>query len=253
MMSSILIYPAVTQGWSRVPSSEMASLAAEATIDVLMVYSNETTNAAGLGLNTQINETIDKANLAYKNSGIFAKLRLVHTAPANYRTSGSLANDLNWLRADPVIANLRNLKGADVVAMFVEGGDSCGRAAAIGATSELAYVVVDRNCAIGQYTLVHEIGHLIGARHDWAADPIEAPDRDAHGLVSWRHDNIWWRTVMAAEVQCQPIGCERILYFSNPNINYDIQPTGFAGVQNNARVHNANVWRLANFRPPPPT
>ena len=49
-----------------------------ATIDVMVVYSNQTAAAAGTAIGAQIQQAVDTANLVYANSGITTRLRLVH-------------------------------------------------------------------------------------------------------------------------------------------------------------------------------
>src|SRR5262249_55912312 len=92
-----------------------------ATIDVMVVYSNQTAAAAGSAIDAQIQQAIDTTNTVYSNSGITTRLRLVHAEQVNYNESGDFVTDLNWLDSDSTVASLRNTYGADMVSMFVEG------------------------------------------------------------------------------------------------------------------------------------
>ena len=51
---------------------------ATVTIDVMVVYSNETASAAGSAIDAQIQAAVDSANSIYANSGVDARLRLVY-------------------------------------------------------------------------------------------------------------------------------------------------------------------------------
>jgi hypothetical protein len=60
------------------------------------------------------------------------------------------------------------------------------------------------------YSLAHEIGHLIGARHDLALDDTMAPFPYGHGFVSGTK----WRTMMSYKDSCD--GCPRLPIWSSP-------------------------------------
>jgi hypothetical protein len=102
-----------------------------ATIDVMVVYSNQTAAAVAAAIGTQIQQAIDTANLVYANSGITTRLRLVHSEHVAYDESGDFPTDLNRLTngSDGYMDNVQSLRdtyGADLVSMFVENGQYCG-------------------------------------------------------------------------------------------------------------------------------
>jgi hypothetical protein len=88
---------------------------------------------------------------------------------------------------------------------------------------------------------VHEIGHLLGARHVRSIDANEPPFAYAHGYANGSK----WRDIMSYKESCG--GCLRIPYFSNPRIMYKGEPTGTAAA-NNARVILEQAERVSNFR-----
>ena len=54
------------------------------------------------------------------------------------------------------------------------------------ADADEAFAVVHHECAATSYTVAHEIGHLIGARHELALDKNMTPFPYGHGYVNGR-------------------------------------------------------------------
>jgi hypothetical protein len=79
----------------------------------------------------------------------------------------------------------------------------------IGADAEDAFAVVHHECAAANYTLAHEIGHLIGARHEL-------------GYVSGTS----WRDIMGYKEDCG--GCPRLPVWSNPLVTIAGEAAGTA-------------------------
>ncbi len=223
------------------------------TVDVMVVYSNQTATAAGSAIGAQIQQAVDTANTVYANSGITTRLRLVHYEQVAYDESGDFYTDLNRLTTagDGYMDNvptLRNTYGADLVSLFIENGQYCGLAW-VGPDANYAFSVVNRGCAYGSYTLAHEIGHNFGALHDPYVDSSNSPYAYGHGLTD---PAAGWRTVMAYNNACAAAGtsCARIPYFSNPNLTYGnpADPLGTVSTSDVARVHNQNAYTVANFK-----
>ena len=224
------------------------------TIDVMVLYSNQTALAAGTAIGAQIQQAVDTANLVYAHSGIATRLRLVHYEAANYGESGDFPTDLNRLTTGTdgymdQVEGLRNQYGADLVSLFVENGQYCGYGW-IGPSASYAFTVVNRGCASGNYSFVHEIGHNFGARHDTYVDATSTPYAYGHG---WVNVGERWRDVMSYNNACAAVGvnCTRIAYFSNPTMTYGspAEPLGTAATADVVRVHNQNAVTVANFRP----
>jgi peptidyl-Asp metalloendopeptidase len=91
------------------------------------------------------------------------------------------------------IHGLRAKYGADVAVLVVDNPMGCGLSVRIAPEASDAFTVVDHECAATMYSLAHEIGHLIGARHDRALDDSTTPFSYGHGFVHGKE----WRTMMS--------------------------------------------------------
>jgi hypothetical protein len=115
-----------------------------------------------------------------------------------------------------------------------------------------AFSVVQRDCATGYYSFGHEMGHNMGAHHDrYAAKNENGAYAYSHGYVDKPGK---WRTVMAYNDDCNASGfnCTRIQYWSNPNVDYQGNPTGISENDsksaNNALTLNNTAYTVSNFR-----
>jgi hypothetical protein len=241
------------------------------SIDVLVFFTPRTSGKVNgpEGMRLAIEVYVEQANMSYAQSGVEQRLRLVGAEEVAYTESDKLQTDLESLKDPggemPDVHERRDTLGADLVALMVEYSDQktdeigCGQAFVMKSVSKAfersAFAVVPRRCADKNISFAHELGHLMGARHDWAAaenesDP-EEPFRFSHGFVH-QTPRPAFRTVMATREDCDS-GCPRVLFWSNPSVNYP--PSGEAmgiasGEQpaNNSRTLNTTAEKVANFR-----
>ena len=141
------------------------------------------------------------------------------------------------------IAGQRNTNTADIVAYIAPvSAGLCGQAAGIATSNAQAYFVMNPTCLSGNYTFVHEAGHVVGTRHD--NDPTTSPYAYGHGFVM---SSISKRTVMA--VNNGPCSaCVRIGAFSAPNYTVSGVAIGTAAVNDNTRVWRTRGATVAAFR-----
>jgi len=205
-------------------------------IDVLVVYTADADAAPGDILG-EIQAGIDDANQSYENSGIVQRLRLVGAEEVDYVESGDTVLDRDRLRApgdgfmDGVHAR-RDALGADLVSLWAESGNWCGYAYIMNpvgvAFEDRGFNAVKRSCAVGNHTFAHELGHNMSARHDRYVDSTDGSPYDYnHGLVNVAER---WRTIMSYNDECDDAGtsCERLQYWSNPDLTYGGDPLGIA-------------------------
>lgn len=219
------------------------------TIDVMVAY---TAKAAAHYSDIQrdlIELAVEESNQSFRASKIDGvNIRLVHTHLTDYKEEGAEHFDHVWRMADKgdgfleEIPRLRDEKKADVVVLVVDDPSGCGLATRVAADAEEAYAVVHHECAATSYSIAHEIGHIIGARHDRALDQNKAPFAYGHGFVS---PDLKWRTMMSYKASCQ--GCPRLPIWSGPTTRVNGAPAGDAETDN-ARVIRDQAARVAGFR-----
>jgi hypothetical protein len=139
------------------------------------------------------------------------------------------------------IHELRDKYRADVAVLVVDDPQGCGLATRVFADADEAFVVVHHECAAATYSMAHEIGHIIGARHDLNLDKSMTPFSYGHGFVNGTK----WRDIMSYKESCG--GCPRLPVWSSPKlvINGDIAGTSD---MDNARVISEQAARVAAFR-----
>jgi|GEM_PF-5389178 len=155
--------------------------------------------------------------------------------------------------------------GADIAVLFIKADQdpalALGRVGGVAAgidNSLFPYAVVTDDYALGDLTAVHEIGHLLGGAH---ALPLEVGGIDKYQRGHGVEDvNGLWQTIMGGYVNTcvfdeiassvnQP--CERLGYFSNPNITLPPitggQPIGHKKYANMTSVLNMTMPSIAQW------
>jgi metallopeptidase family M12-like protein len=230
------------------PVAERRALAAKKiTIDLMVLF---TSKVASKYIDVDADLThlsVEQANQSFANSGIGnITLRLVHQELIDYDESdGEHFNHL-YRMVDGVgvfsrVRALRNEKHADVVALVVDDPSGCGLSTRVGADADEAFIVVHHSCAALTYSMAHEVGHIIGARHDRALDQNAAPFAYGHGYVNGTK----WRDIMSYKASCD--GCPRVPIWSNPTIDYRGDRAGTVDADN-ARVILEQAERVSKFR-----
>jgi peptidyl-Asp metalloendopeptidase len=215
-------------------------------IDVMILYTKKAASRYLRDPADLLEMATEQANQAFRNSGLGnISLRLVHTQMIDYDESDGEHFDHLYRMVDGVggfkdVRKLRNEKKADIVGLIVDDPSGCGLSTRVAADSEDAYFVVHHSCATITISIAHEIGHILGARHDRAIDANDAPFAYGHGFVNGK-----WRDIMSYQQSCD--GCVRIPYWSNPRVTYKDEPTG-TDAADNARVILEQAERVSKFR-----
>jgi Metallo-peptidase family M12 len=203
-------------------------------IDVLVAYTRRAASRYVDIKGELIDLAVERANQSFRYSNIgHISLRVVHVYQTDYVEEGTHFEHV-WRFADngdgymDEVHQLRDMHRADVAVLIVDDPRGCGLATRVQADADDAFAVVHHECAAANYTLAHEIGHLIGARHELA-------------FVS----KAKWRDIMGYKDSCG--GCPRLPLWSNPGVFVDGEPAGTAELDN-ARVIAEQAARVAAFR-----
>ncbi|MBQ6765079.1 MAG: zinc-dependent metalloprotease [Paludibacteraceae bacterium] len=233
-------------------------------IRVLFVYTNAALNLMGsyqpyIQMKQVVYNYINKANESFIHSNIDAHMQLAYIGPITYDETSQTWSDVldhfcnnNDGYMDEV-HNLRDKYTADVCVLFLDKNDYCGEARTIKANANTAFCLVNpTGFCNNKFTAVHEIGHLIGCRHNYEQDMNLIPYAYGHGYIHYENNNpsSSWRTMMAYDNSCAT-GCGRIPYWSNPDVYYNGIVTGTSSIANNARVWNNRASIVADFRTTP--
>jgi hypothetical protein len=221
--------------------------AKDVTIDLMLLYTRKPASRYIRDPGDLLELAVEQANETFRNSGIpNVKLRLVHSQLVDYDETGSehfehLYNLVDGKVAFKNIRRLRDEKRADIVGLIVDDPSGCGLSTRVGADAEEAFFVVHHSCAAITISIAHEIGHILGARHDRLIDANDTPFAYAHGYVNGSK----WRDIMSYQKGCA--GCPRLPFWSNPRVLYQGEPTGTLA-NDNARVILEQAERVASFR-----
>ncbi|MFM7480523.1 MAG: reprolysin-like metallopeptidase [Planctomycetota bacterium] len=217
------------------------------TVDVLVLTTpgaeSQAGGAAQLGALVDLAET--SANAAYINSQTPMRIRVLFDLRVSY-TEQLFGTDLSSL-ASPTdgtldfIHQVRDVAGADLVAMVRTSGEYCGIAYLLPdnapTSSGIGFSVTAWSCLASQ-TFAHELGHNMGCCHA----PLDGGGCTSGGIfpqsVGHRFtatNGTMYRTVMAYAPG------NRIDHFSNPLVNYGGTPTGIAATAGDPGRDNAGT------------
>jgi len=234
------------------PSGEQTKIRKSApigdvNIDVMVAYTKKAASYYGDIQRELIELSVEEANQSFRISNLGnVKLRLVHAYETDYVEEGGHFDHV-WRLADKddgyleEVHALRDKYRADVIVLIVDDSQGCGLSTRVHADADEAFAVVHHECAATTLSLAHEIGHIIGARHDPMIDKEMTPFAYGHGYVNGSK----WRDIMSYKESCG--GCRRVPVWSSPKVLYDGAPAGTLE-QDNARVISEEAARVAAFR-----
>ena len=247
-------------------------------IDLAVVYSNTARRDAEseAGLLAAIDLAVTRTNLAFRNSGVHTRLRQVHTGPVDYEDRGALLVDLERAAEGgvPGLHRLRDDTGSDLVLLITGNKAGWGGIAYLNwpdADGAYGYSLSTLDALFHPSVVAHELGHNLGAQHDWYSDADGGAFPFSHGHVDLQARFLtimsYWYLCQDAEVECTKLQG----YYSTPAVLSDGRPVGVPEGTNrsctvgnldnphcdadNARTFNAMAPVIANFRPsrtPPP-
>ena len=187
---------------------------------------------------------VETANTSYNNSDISTMgLELAGIHKIENRPDGNSGVILRQLTNQhdltfDSIHRVRDALDADIVAHLTELNDACGRGWLSPNNGSFMFTTTDVDCALGNLSFAHEVGHNQGCTHD--------PDNAGGAYVEYGYGHRWdsnrYRSVMAYSPG------SRLMYFSNPDVTHNGFPTGIANQRDNARVLELTQNTMANHR-----
>ena len=228
--------------------NKMAKASKDIVIDVMVAYTKKAAANYTDVKRELVDLSIEEGNQSFRMSNLGnIKLRLVHAYQTDYvEDDGEHFEHLYRMvdRGDGKLEEvhaLRDKHRADVVVLVVDDPSGCGLATRVFADAEEAFAVVHHDCAATSYSLAHEIGHIIGARHDLSLDKNMTPFPYGHGFVNGTK----WRDIMSYKASCG--GCPRLPVWSSPKVTVKGEVAGTPELDN-ARVIMEQAARVAAFR-----
>jgi hypothetical protein len=179
-------------------------------------------------IRSEIRLLMRQLNEAFQRTGgnFVIKAELAHAQEVDYQEAAKMQADLHRLSGiEPgyfdFVPELRDRHQADLVHLLISKVEpnTCGigwMPPPYALNAGRGFSVSDRECAVNNYSFVHELGHNFGLNHDRYAVPDADPDDFNFGYVAKRSRI---RTVMAYNNECRDANedCERLLLFSSPS------------------------------------
>jgi hypothetical protein len=269
--SEPLLRDAATAGEPAVAAETEALADDGSLIDLLVMYTPSAKTEAGgaTAINNLILTSVAETNMAFGRSGVNHRVRLVHAAEtANWTHNGNPVNadDFDFLTAITMLKSpsdgkmdaahtLRDTFGADAVVLLLDRTELCGRGYLMGpddvnaSFAPWAFSVTHWECASGNYTFGHELGHNMGLMHDRANSDQTPAFPYGYG---WGDPAGQFRDIMAYECPTTAGSCRKILNYSNPTVLHNGAPTGAPvgspGAAHGAQALNNISVTFANFR-----
>ncbi len=234
------------------------------TIDVMVLYTPAARDQAGgqFVIVGEIAMAIAESNQAYVNSLISIQLDLVHVEEVQISGGFSLTQLIDpWDNILDEVHALRDSVRADLVCVLIGPGDGAGNRGWLMRTESPVFerngfsTVNEGMIGPPNHTIAHEMGHNMGCVHNRGEYGSCYPENclchrglceDSFGY-KFPPENPSYRTIMSYFD-----GEQKILHFSNPNVDYLGHPTGVAlpacDSADNARTINESAETIANYR-----
>lgn len=200
-------------------------VSADRTIDLLVLYTadaEEGQSSEG-GIDDAIDSGIEGMNKALERSDIEGKVNLAHAEKIDFQETGDQGDAMNWAREDDNVQQLRDEHNADLVSVVVSGQAGIAQSPIPNEnTDDMALSVVGGDWLRSDEdageagVFAHELGHNLGADHDWDSSTEaneERPYNKGHVTDNGLVDIMAYNNAAS----CDP-DCERVPYYSNPDL-----------------------------------
>ena len=227
-------------------------------IRILTLYTDRASQRVG-NISQKVGNFIGQARIAAINSGLtshdieFEGVGVRRLA--GFQETDDIVDDLLLLQQqgenDPnsFVANLRDDLGADVVILLTDGNynNEVGVAFQQPGVEATGYGIVEIDIPESRHTYIHEVGHILGARHDTDFGSISnVPNIGTYaaGRIFADASNQGRWTIMSTF----PPNDTRIPHFSNPAITFNGVPTGTTTRDNARQIEEFGACLVADYR-----
>lgn len=170
-------------------------------------------------------------NKALERSDIEGQVTLAHAEKIDFQETDDHGEAMTWARESDEIADLREEHSADLISVVVSGQAGIAQSPILTEdTDDTAFSVVGADWlrsddATGEAgVFAHELGHNLGAGHDWDTDPgpNEArPYNKGHITENGLVDIMAYNNASSFASDCQ-----RVPYYSNPDLTVEGEQFG---------------------------
>jgi len=249
------------------PNMQLTPRAGGCPIRVLFLFTQAAENAFGLGgINDMANLAISQTNQAFSNSDI----NNTSVIKANVRewvgfteTPNNFNGDLTALRTSAQVTTWRATDLADVVILITDASYNGGILGGVpfqnlsNPQEDFAFGVIEGNSITANFTFSHELGHIIGCRHQ-KCETFQNLGCDNNGPYEhgsgWGHRPCWlcnWKNKSTILHQLRQNN-QRILHYSNPDVSVNGRPTGIVDARDNSRwIRDGHACIVASYNPNP--
>jgi peptidyl-Asp metalloendopeptidase len=228
----------------------------DAPVEVLVVYT-EAAERACSNTKSRAEAAVSAATEISSASGIDVVFHLaaVKKDTSHFREGNDLETDVSAFAAagDETLEDVHTWREqfhADIAILLVKQPNESavqGWAQEQMARPDHAFAGVDCTSAVINFSLAHEIGHLMGLQHDVADDSATGSYPYAHGFVHLDEPvagtQRGWSTVMAVAPNC----CPRIPRWSTPNKTFQDVKTGDS-TADNAETLRRTAGAVSRYR-----
>ncbi len=208
-------------------SANKGASSGSTNIELLILY----TPQAAAGIIDEINAAETAANTSLSASWAVGSVSAAVVEEWNFPEQSDTEALVHALASDPAVAARRDATQTDLVGLVVSSTNGCGYAEVVGASASNGFFVVKKSCAVSNHSLIHEVGHLVGGRHNVEADPITTPYAHGHGF--WDKFESGFGTIMALDGSRKP-------YWSNPDLYLPLEDP--AAIWGSATADMATLW-----------
>jgi Metallo-peptidase family M12B Reprolysin-like len=245
-----------------IPRCNTGAKAARATIRIGVAFTREAMQDVHSGAQHFADYLVNITNAAFARSGVNSRVELAGTHVFDklenaYPDSKALLAALVTSPPPASVAPVqqwRDNKGADVVVLITHDATYPGVGAVAGLSPPpgtlgnpaQAWSIVPARFADAQLSFQHELGHVLGAGHNWQAN-TPASFTYGHGF----RNQCQWRTVMSYEdrAACNNHGTPRYALYSACNVVVNGNTLAGGLLENNTRVLNEQAEAISKYRP----